>query len=200
MCVQRRPLPTPAAPPHARMHVCRGGVRRAAPSVSPHALAAPTARAPRRAAGNQIGDEGAKELAAALKTNTTLTHLGLGSACSGAPSPPPRHRRTRARTFAGGGVRRAAPSVSPHARAAPTARAPRRAADNYDIKDKAALAAIESILDANKARPPASVRRAFASGRDPTPRSAALLGASALHAPSPRECLYPPSACHAPRP
>ena len=40
------------APPHprgtaARAHACRGVVRRAAPSALPHALAAPTARAPR---------------------------------------------------------------------------------------------------------------------------------------------------------
>ena len=34
------------------------------------------------AAGKKIGDEGAKELAAALKTNTTLTELNLRSACS----------------------------------------------------------------------------------------------------------------------
>ena len=138
------------------MHLRGGGdVRRAAPSVSPHARAAPTARVPRRAADKNIGDKGAKKLAAALKTNATLTKLDLQCAFSGA--------------------------------------------DN-GIKDQAALAAIESILDANKARPPASVCRAFASRRDPTPRSAALLGASALYAPSPRECLYPPSACHAPRP
>ena len=65
-------------------------MQRAARSISPHARAAPTtARAPRRAAGNQIGDEGAKELAAALKTNATLTALNLYSACSGAPFPHP---------------------------------------------------------------------------------------------------------------
>jgi len=32
-----------------------------------------------------------------------------------------------------------------------------------------ALAAIKSLLEANKARPPASVRHAFASARDPNP-------------------------------
>ena len=37
--------------------------------------------------GNRIGDEGAKELAAALKANTTLTGLGLGGACRGAAVP-----------------------------------------------------------------------------------------------------------------
>ena len=66
-------------------------------------------------------------------------------------APAPRARRTRARR-------------------AHTARAPApRAADNHKIGDQATLASIQSILDANKARPPASVCPAFASGRDPTP-------------------------------
>jgi len=46
MCVQRRPSPHPCGTA-AHAHACRGGVRRAALSVLPHALAAPTARAPR---------------------------------------------------------------------------------------------------------------------------------------------------------
>eukprot|EP00964_Phaeocystis_antarctica_P033357 scaffold18933_cov63-Phaeocystis_antarctica.AAC.2 len=108
----------PAAPPLA--HVCGGRVQRAAPSVLPHALAAPTARAPRRAAGCGIGDEGAKELAAALETNTTLTTLDLNSACSGATPTPA--APLRARTSGGRAARR--PERSPHALAAPTARAP----------------------------------------------------------------------------
>ena len=100
--MQRRPShPRGTA---ARAHACRGGVRRAAPSVSPHALAAPTARAPSRAAGNKIGAEGAKELAAALKANTTLTVLNLNGACSGAP---PHPRGTAARAHVCKGVRAA---------------------------------------------------------------------------------------------
>ena len=50
----------------------------------------------------------------------------------------------------------------------PRVRPPPRAADNDEIGEDA-LAAIESLLDANKARPPASVRHAFASARDPNP-------------------------------
>ena len=49
-----------------------GGLRRTAP----------TARAPPCAAGNGIGAEGAKELAAMLKVNTTLIVLYLSGACS----------------------------------------------------------------------------------------------------------------------
>ena len=113
------------------MHACRRGACGApAPSARrTRARRAHTARAPApRAAGNEIRAEGAKELAAALKTNTTLTELSLG----------------------------------------------------HGIKDQAALAAIRSILQANKARPPASVRPAFASGRDPNPRSGGLLGPFSL--------------------
>jgi len=158
------------APPHphgtaTRARACRGGVRRAAPSVLPHALAAPHRACAPRAAGNQIGDEGAKELAAALEANATLTTLNLRGACSGAPPPPPRHRRTRARVQGGGRAARRPARIAARARRAHRACAPRAAA--YSIKDQAALAAIESILDANKARPPASVRRAFAPRRDP---------------------------------
>ena len=84
-------------------------MRAAAPAPSARrtrARRAHTARAPApRAAENEIGDEGAKELAAALKANKTLTKLTLGA--------------------------------------------------NH-INDRAALAAIRSILDANKASPPAS--------------------------------------------
>ena len=66
-------------------------------------------------------------------------------------------------------MRRASPERTPHARwrRAHTARAPPRGTDNGISKD--ALAAIQSLLEANKARPPASVRHAFASARDPNP-------------------------------
>ena len=68
-----------------------------------------------RAAGNKIGAEGAKELAAALKTNATLTTLDLECACRGAalPSTPaaPPHARVQE-----GGARRASPARTPHAR------------------------------------------------------------------------------------
>eukprot|EP00964_Phaeocystis_antarctica_P035952 scaffold20556_cov73-Phaeocystis_antarctica.AAC.1 len=76
---------------------------------------------PACAAANDSGDEGAKELAAALKTNTTLTKLDLSCACSGAPSHHPRHRRMRARA---GGVRRAARAFAARARRAHRACAP----------------------------------------------------------------------------
>ena len=67
-------------------------------------------------------------------------------------------------------------------RGAHTARAPApRAAGNGIGKD--ATAAIKSLLEANKARPPSSVHHAFASARDPNPLSASLLGASAVYAP-----------------
>ena len=79
------------APPHpcgtATLVPVRGACG-APPERTPHALAAPTVRAPPRAAGCRIGDEGAKALAAALETNTTLTKLYLYSACSGAPPHP----------------------------------------------------------------------------------------------------------------
>ena len=70
----------------------RAGGGRAARQPRAHAaraLAAPTPRvrpAP-RAADNKIGDEGAKELAAALKANATLTTLELSGACRGAAVP-----------------------------------------------------------------------------------------------------------------
>ena len=109
-----------------------------------------------------------------------------------APLPTQRHRRTRAR--AEGACGAPAERIAARARRAHGACAP-RAADNDDINDKAALAAIESILSANKARPPASLRRAFASGRDPTPRSAALLGPlPSMH--RRHANAYPLSACH----
>ena len=92
MCVPRRrpPHTPPAAPPHAHARVLEGG--RAARQPRAHgarALAAPTPRvrpAP-RASGNSIGDEGAKELAAALKANSTLTTLHLFCARRGAALP-----------------------------------------------------------------------------------------------------------------
>ena len=91
-----------------------------------------------------------------------------------AATPPSAHtNRTAARacTRAGGGACGApAPSARrTRARRAHTARAPAPRAAGNEIGDQAALAAIESILEANKARPPASVRPAFASGRDPNP-------------------------------
>ena len=55
----------------------------ALPERSPHPLVVSNARALRVPSGNGIGAKGAKELAAALKDNTTLTELFLG-ACSGA--------------------------------------------------------------------------------------------------------------------
>ena len=87
-------------------------MRRAAPSVSPHARAAPTARAPRLAAANDIGEEGAKELAAALKANKTLTTLNVDGACHGAALPTPRHAHTRVQEVV---VRCASPERTPHA-------------------------------------------------------------------------------------
>ena len=126
-------------------------------------------------------------LAAALeKIHQGCTELNLDGACSGAP---PHPRGTAARAHACRGVRaaRRPERIAARARRAHRACAPRAAAN--DIKDQAALDAIQSILDANEARPVASVRRAFTPRRDPAPRSAALLGASALYAPSPRECL-----------
>ena len=72
------------------MHACRRGAC-GAPALSARrtrARRAHTARAPaRRAAVNKIGDKGAKELAAALKANTTLSELNLWGACRVAPLP-----------------------------------------------------------------------------------------------------------------
>ena len=81
--------PSPPPPRHRRrrMHACRRGACGApAPSARrTRARRAHTARAPApRAAGNGIGDEGAKELAAALKDNATLTTLPLNGAFRGA--------------------------------------------------------------------------------------------------------------------
>ena len=73
-----------------------------------------------RATGNNIGPEGAKELAAALITNTTITKLDLNGACSGAlPSHP------AVLHIGEGGLRRTARARAAHALATPTARAPR---------------------------------------------------------------------------
>ena len=86
------------------------------------------------------------------------TELDLQCACPGAalPTHRPRHRRTRMHACRRGGVRRASPERTPHARSPRPHRAcarPARAAVGNDISDQAALAAIESILEANKARP-----------------------------------------------
>ena len=103
-----------------RMHACRRGACGApAPSARrTRARRAHTARAPApRAAGNSIGDEGAKELAAALKANATLTTLNLQGACRAAALPiDARRTAARACTRARGGVRRASPERTPHAR------------------------------------------------------------------------------------
>ena len=80
------------------------------------------------------------------------------------------HRRTRAHACRRGACGAPAPSARrTRARRAHTARAPAPRAAGNDIKGLAALVAIQSILEANKARPPASVRHAFASARDPDP-------------------------------
>ena len=79
-----------------------------------------------RAAGNSIGDEGAKELAAALKENKNLTTLNLGSACSGAPpTPHGTALRPRAPTHAGGVALRRPRAYAARVRCAHTARATR---------------------------------------------------------------------------
>ena len=118
-----------AAPPSP--HTARGTAARACTRAGGGACGAPapsarrtrarrahTARAPApRAADHDIGAEGAKELAAALKANATLTTLNLYSACRGAalPTHTPLHRRAHAR-MQEGGVRRASPEGTPHAR------------------------------------------------------------------------------------
>jgi hypothetical protein len=73
-----------------------------------------------RAAGKKIGDKGAKDLAAELKDNTTITDLDIRGACS---SPPPSHAAVL--HTGEGGLRRTARARAAHALAAPTARAPR---------------------------------------------------------------------------
>ena len=128
-------------------------------------------------------------LAEALeKIRQGCTELDLAGACSGAP-PHPRGTAAHAHACRGGRAARHFERIGARARRAHRACTPRAAGNN--IKAQAALAAIQSILHANWVRSPASVRRAFAPLRDPAPRSAALLGASALYAPSPRECLPP---------
>ena len=115
------------APPHPRGTAAHARVRRGVRRTA-RALAARARRAHRVCApacrSHKIGDEGAKELAAALKANATLTTLDLNSACSGAPSHPaaPPHARTC------GGTCGAPPARALHALAAPTARAPRACA------------------------------------------------------------------------
>ena len=138
----------PATRPHAHARV-RGQAERRARAHAAHALAALThiprphrACAPPRPADNKIGDKGAKELAAALKANASLTTLDLTGVLAArrplparsarhhrarhkqeetevqcaprAPAAPP-HRHTRARE-AGGVCGRASPKRTPHAR------------------------------------------------------------------------------------
>ena len=71
-----------AAPPRARLRA--EGIWRAARAFAAraHGPCAP------RTADNGIGDDGAKELAAALEANTTLNKLDLQGACRGAPPNP----------------------------------------------------------------------------------------------------------------
>ena len=91
----------PSTLQHRRVCACGGAHARGRGERLRQALGRRAARrthrafAPRAAGSCGIGDEGVKELAAALKTNTMLTKLDLCGACSGAP-PTPRHRRTRA--------------------------------------------------------------------------------------------------------
>ena len=90
----------PSTLQHRRVCACGGAHARGRGERLRQALGRRAARrthrafAPRAAGSCGIGDEGVKELAAALKTNTMLTKLDLCGACSGAP-PTPRHRRTR---------------------------------------------------------------------------------------------------------
>ena len=107
--------PSPPRPPHrrTRMHACRRGACGApAPSARrTRARRAHTARAPApRATENWIGDEGAKELAAALKANATLTTLNLGCACRGTFHPATLPRRCTCGDWAYG----APPEHAPH--------------------------------------------------------------------------------------
>ena len=116
-----------AAPPQphctaARSSVLWGGARRSSVhrTHSPRPWHVYGACAP-RAVGNDISDEGAKELAAALMTNKTLNWLNLGCAYSGAMFTPLfRRARTRARG------REAPPACSPHALAVPQTVCPAR--------------------------------------------------------------------------
>ena len=82
------------------MHACRRGAcgARAPSARRTRARRAHTARAPAPcAADNEIGAEGAKELAAALKANSTLTSLEFYGACRGAALPTHPARGTAAR-------------------------------------------------------------------------------------------------------
>ena len=95
---------------------------------------------------NQLGPEGGAKLAEALKTNTTLTKLDLPGNQLGPE-----------------GIASLAEALKTNTTLTTLD------LERNKINDQAALAAIESILEANKARPPASVRHAFASGCDPNP-------------------------------
>ena len=113
-----------------RMHACRrGGAACGAREPRAHAaraLAAPTPRVrlATRAAEIEIGNEGAKELAAALKDNATLTTLDLRGARRGAALPTPTgSTAARVCTRAGGG--RAARQPRAHAARALAAPTPR---------------------------------------------------------------------------
>ena len=84
----------PSTLQHRRVCACGGAHARGRGERLRQALGRRAARrthrafAPRAAGSCGIGDEGTKELAAALKANTTLTELSLWSACSGAPPHP----------------------------------------------------------------------------------------------------------------
>ena len=91
----------------------RPSARRTCPRRA-HGLCAP------RAAGNQIGPEGAKELAAALKINKALTELDLSGACSDTFPP----RSTMTESHGQESLLRAA-KHTPRTPAAPTLHAPR---------------------------------------------------------------------------
>jgi len=117
-CSGAPPRPRGTASPR---HACRGDVRRATPSEMPHALATPTARAPRVPQAMRSATRGPRSWPPRSRPTRPSPRWSLmvrAAAPLPTPAAPP-HTRTRA----GGGVRRAAPSALPHALAAPTARA-----------------------------------------------------------------------------
>ena len=144
-----RETPTPhlTPPPNrARTHTRTAGVR---PAPSAQAARACRAHTP-RAAGNGIGTEGAKELAAALKGNAILTYLDLNGASRGDPSPhtPARHRRTRTRVQGERRARRAAPEGtrrmrSPHPH---TARVPPPRSTGNEIGAEGAKELVAALM------------------------------------------------------
>ena len=179
-CRGRRPPHThpPAAPARACRVQERGRAARRQPRAhAARALAAPTPRVPPAPACRRKQDRRRGRPRAAgrrrSRPSSTPPHDEPRKCVPRRPSPPHHTARgaaARACTRGGGACGAPAPSARrTHARRAHTARAPApRAADN-GLKDEAAFAAIESILEANKARLPASVRPAFASARDPNP-------------------------------